>query len=368
MTQGLKKSFKQKYVLDLTKLQPYDIILTKGKGIISKSIRLVTKGEYSHAIICRCNTSIAEATMDGGVFSASPQRLSFDNLDDCKVLRLNRALSAEEQERLRMFIGSLMTSKYSIREAVRTKRFNKTKFRAKEKLQFCSRFVAQAYQQIGINLVNNPDYCSPEEINKSDALITVENHLRPMTEEDLAIQKKPNMVIINQKETYKWLDKAISLAKEKKDYPISTINDVLNFLLTHQQYDAEISTYIKETNYLEQYKDDEKANPERYSFQGIGSINMDIEVGILNSMIKHFMHEYNTYKAMLKDNSLEYLELHLKLYRNLLTQKQKHLLNIRIHAVLAICTTKAGSKEAEFLGLKIREINEMLSNINDTLK
>ena len=48
---------------------------------------------------------------------------------------------------------------------------------------FCSRLVAQAYHQGGIDIVKNPDYCSPDDFLISDCLEKVEPSLQPFTEE-----------------------------------------------------------------------------------------------------------------------------------------------------------------------------------------
>jgi len=46
-------------------LMPGDIILTASRGKVSKAIRLATKGQVSHAMICVQHGSIVDSTDDG---------------------------------------------------------------------------------------------------------------------------------------------------------------------------------------------------------------------------------------------------------------------------------------------------------------
>lgn len=52
--------------------------------------------------------------------------------------------------------------------------------------QFCSRMVARAYASVGINLVKNPDYCTPENLKESEHLTQVANACVCVTGEELA--------------------------------------------------------------------------------------------------------------------------------------------------------------------------------------
>ncbi len=248
-----------KYIIDISKLKKFDIVLTRSKHLRSKAIRYFSEGDYSHALICVSDFSLIEATVKGRVFSENPQRLIFKNIDDCKVLRYKGTLNQEDQSQIELFLRSQISTLYSIKEAVRTKKYETTDEEAQEAGQFCSRLVAQAFNHVDINLVTNPNYCSPENLNSSELLETVPDIIRIATEEEIAFSKTKSQIKENQIQNYLWLDNVVKLAKKEK-FIILNQDDVGLFLIKHPQYDKQVCKFIKNTNYLGQYKQDEVVN------------------------------------------------------------------------------------------------------------
>ena len=56
--------------------------------------------------------------------------------------------------------------------------------------QFCSRLVAQAYRDAGVNLVSDADFCHPGELLHSAALVEVPNVLRNLSPEEEADRRE----------------------------------------------------------------------------------------------------------------------------------------------------------------------------------
>lgn len=56
--------------------------------------------------------------------------------------------------------------------------------------QFCSRLVAQAYRDAGVNLVSNANFCHLEELLNSAALAEVPNVLRNLSPEEEADRRE----------------------------------------------------------------------------------------------------------------------------------------------------------------------------------
>ncbi|TOD75392.1 hypothetical protein, partial [Vibrio parahaemolyticus] len=82
------------FIIEKSKLQLGDVILTMGEGKSSKLIAKVTGGDFSHAMIYVGN-SLVHAIPEGGVYSKNPQRLLFKNANQVKVLRYKGELSNE---------------------------------------------------------------------------------------------------------------------------------------------------------------------------------------------------------------------------------------------------------------------------------
>lgn len=312
------------YVLDLDLLEPGDIILTREKALTSIAVRASTLGKYSHAIICVSNSSAIESTIDGKVFSLNTQRLIFHKKNDCIVLRYKTLLSTDQLLNLDRFLRVKIATPYSIKEAIKVPSNKNTSNIANESKQFCSRLVAQAYSHIGINLVKNPDYCSPNDLCLSDHLMIVPNAIRLATQRDIEVINKPNMVEENRKQTYAWLEPTIMLA-QTVGFEIITQNDVDLFLLKYPKFDRKICEYIQKTRYLTQYKDDEIANPVRYKYNSL-YVPTSIEIrSEIHQIIDIFNDKYQSYVAIrhnYKHTPLRYNKLLKKLYRDLL----KHLI------------------------------------------
>lgn len=320
-----------KYVLNEERLEPLDIILTKDKNLISKGIRLVTQGDYSHALIYMSSFSAIEATRDGRVFSENIQRLIFDRLDTCKVLRYKGQLTEKQRGRIGYYARSQVTTLYSIKEAVRVKALGKKDVSAMERTQFCSRLVAQAYSFAGIDLTHNSDYCSPQDLNNSELLFEVKGVLRETTEWDLNFASTPSPIKENARELYAWLDKVAILAKREEKIILNQ-TDAENFLQEFPEYDDEICTYILDTNYLNFYKRDEEINPFRYIFNSEIEIDIVKEFEVCKSNIDRYILNYLNSRIDLKKFPLKYFNLRLILCKDLLNQCLKQLNNIIRHA------------------------------------
>jgi len=313
-----------KYILDASKLDTFDIILTKNKKIPSKLIRYFTSSDYSHASVYMSDYSIIEATREGRVFSQNTQRLIFDNIDDCKVLRYKNILTDSDKIALEFFLRSNVSTRYSVSEAYKTLDYSETDEQAIKREQFCSRLVAQAFAEIGVKLVHNIDYCSPEQLNSSDLLETVPNVIRVATDKEIAFFKTKNPIIDNQIQNYLWLDNVTKLAKKEK-YQIINQNDVESFLIKHPEYDRQVCKFIKKTNYLSQYKLDEVINPPRYKYISSVNLNIEEELSAAISLSRRHLISYSYCHFMYKKNKLNYFSILKDLYKNLLNQCTRRL-------------------------------------------
>lgn len=308
-----------KYILDTSILQPCDIIFTRQKKLVSKTIRYFTDSDYSHALTCLSSSSVIEATVKGRVFSENPERLIFNKKEECKVLRLKTELSLENKQKIIYFLRSQIGTMYSIKEALLTKHLSGSDALPNDQAQFCSRLVAQAYKEADIILVNNPNYCAPEELNSSALLEIVSDAVRIATEEEINFAKQPSQIKENQKQTYLWLDIVTELAKQE-NFKIINQNDVGKFLIQYRKYDEDVCKSINNTNYLQQYQLDEVVNPLRYAFDPYAQVNFDREFKVNSELSERHIISYLNSIKNCQDFKLEYFSLLRDLYKNLLIQ------------------------------------------------
>src|SRR4051812_15021146 len=100
-------------------LLPGDVILTTATCAVSKTVRVATRSDISHALIYAEDYSVIDAT-DEGVHSRNTQRLHFEEECSVYVLRLRARITANQLTSVLTFVRSHIGTEYSVREAVRT--------------------------------------------------------------------------------------------------------------------------------------------------------------------------------------------------------------------------------------------------------
>ena len=249
----------KKYIIDFKKLLPGDIILESGKKLHSKVIQKYTNSHYSHAIICLEKDSLFHATTDG-IFTINPQRILVEEKEDLKVFRPKTPLTNYEVEELVKFLRSKVGTLYSINEVLIARKKERPE-QTKTQKQFCSRLIAQAYAHIGRIIVENPDYCQPAELERSDSLEIVPFMILNATRKEIEFASTKNHVYQNQTSTYDWLNKTRDYAVSKfKYHKIVSQQDVANFIIKHPNANTTVCKFIKKSGYLENYKTELESN------------------------------------------------------------------------------------------------------------
>jgi cell wall-associated NlpC family hydrolase len=146
--------------IKIDSLQPGDIILTARSAKSSKWIRYSTGGTVSHAMICVQHDSFIDSTSNG-VQARNIQRELFDDDEEVSAFRLKDSLAVEIIAQVVDFARSEIGARYSMAEAARSVVGGP---KPRNNRQFCSRLVARAYNSVGVQLVPDHDYCSPEEL------------------------------------------------------------------------------------------------------------------------------------------------------------------------------------------------------------
>ena len=80
----------QYYSLNATELRPGDIILTRSRESLSRMIRIISKGEYSHAAMYIGNNLVMESVLEEGVRTTVANSIISQQLKDIRVCRLKK--------------------------------------------------------------------------------------------------------------------------------------------------------------------------------------------------------------------------------------------------------------------------------------
>lgn len=232
-----------------------DIILTTTNTLISRSIRSITRSDISHAMLYVDSYSVIDSTGDG-VHGSNTQRLFYD--DNCEIyaLRLERKITKEELKKVISYARSCIGTEYTKTEAAKTIIGGKTKA---SKKQFCSRFVARAFAYADIFLVDDPDFCTPDELLNSKLLKRIENSKKVVTSNDLAVNE-----IFNIPQLMREIENFILKGARKSDSSIQSFSDMDSFLIKNPRHDSYFSTLYLKSGYLDVWKVEKNKNEWHY--------------------------------------------------------------------------------------------------------
>ncbi|MBE5221354.1 MULTISPECIES: YiiX/YebB-like N1pC/P60 family cysteine hydrolase [Pectobacterium] len=264
------------FILNYDRLEPGDIILERGYSQHSELISKQTNSDYSHAMICVGGT-IIEATREGGVFSRIPNRSTVRDINDFKVLRLKEYPGDEVIKVLCNHARCLAGSQYSVVEALKVKAPDFLReFEKDSRKQFCSRLVAQSYNKAKINLVDNINFCSPGDLERSRLLHVVEDMVHLASEEEIAHALTPSPHVIHMKCAVGFVRAALkifeshgirTIENQDDEVVITTINDITTALYQNRSYlglDEELTDAMLSSGYLDHIDTDRRQNQYRY--------------------------------------------------------------------------------------------------------
>lgn len=156
------------YIYDLTKLEIGDIILKRDNSDVSKRVREATNSKYSHAMLYVGSTSYIDAGKR--VRAKNLQRYLFDDLEETCVLRIKKEFLFPLLKEFAVFyVRSVVGNPYAYMDAFRMEKGEYDRFT--ENKQICTRLVAKGYALCGLNLVDNVEMCTPQQLLESNKVL-----------------------------------------------------------------------------------------------------------------------------------------------------------------------------------------------------
>jgi hypothetical protein len=299
-------------------LLPGDIILTTSAATISKTIRVATRSDISHALIYAEDYCVIDATNEG-VQSRNSQRLFFQQECSVHVLRLQSGISSGQLAAVLSHVRSHIGTQYSTREALRTVLGSRREW---SKKQFCSRLVAQAFSSGGINLVHDSNYCSPADLQRSPLLRAVPYSTVTVTEFEVAFWKsRVDIPQLMRDATNTLLD-----GTRKSDRSIQTFDDLDLYLVSHPEKDNEFCGLLVSCGYLSIWEIEKNKNPWQYSLQIMeaesdGGIEEYCQSVLSNEQVgpNRYVVNRGGYRLLHAQYGLEFFRIMLGLYERLAT-------------------------------------------------
>lgn len=166
-----------RYIFDTSVLKKGDILLINTHN---ERMHLLMKSQYDHVALYAGDAFIMESD-GGGVVLNHIFSYGFKEVDDAIVLRC-KSDSELIREGVVFYARSTMGMEFGSLEARKVPKYEATEKPAESNRMFCSRLVALSYDKMGVNLVPNPNYCTPASFMDSDKLVRVYDALVPATD------------------------------------------------------------------------------------------------------------------------------------------------------------------------------------------
>lgn len=305
------------FVFDLNKLLKGDIILERTDDNISKLVMELSHSQFSHAILYVGDTSCLEA--DDIVISFNLQRKLVEHKEDVCVLRLKETVAPMTMENIILNARMNVGMQYSINDA---KAIISEKLRSGNlRRQTCTRFVAQAFAKAGIDLVKDANFCSPEELLKSEKLYVVKDVLREATEGDIKLANSESIL----PKQHQIIKDVLAEVRKATMSDVQKINELKDFAILHPEFDETIAEILTKSGYLEMWKEEEKMVPQQYDllkfidYYGKQSVEVALRISETSQLViaRYMFCYYQLLQDMKKYGHLKVVRLFFELYENL---------------------------------------------------
>lgn len=235
--------------IDHTKLKPGDVLLTRSQlGLNSAMIRLATWGKFSHASLYLGAGSYMDSTPDG-VHSGNLHRLIFAQNNYVKVLRLkdeyqNNNVITDTCE----YVRSKFAQEYGKAHAFMSVPWAKAKGTDTQNRAFCSRLVANAFSFSGVTVVENPNFASPEDLNRSAFFEEVIDVTITANEQELNAPFEKGTILEQQKEVTNTL---FSEFRNLSGKDIQTFEQAILATIENNALDQKFTKAIEDSEYYD---------------------------------------------------------------------------------------------------------------------
>lgn len=236
-----------RFVFNPAYLQPGDILLMETYD--EEQRKRMPEDKYLHAAIYIGDAYLIEA--DGlGVVMNHLLSYAFKKADHACALRLKKR-NRQTINKVIYWARKQMGKDFGSKQAILVPIKKNTEEKDNSNRTFCSRLVAQAYNSAGIKIVNNPNFCSPDDILKSNALEIIPHSVQPFTDE----MEKAITTHQYEREHLVWNDSLQLLFAAMNAFygngcDIQTINQLIHVVLENTDKEEEAISIMKQQKWM----------------------------------------------------------------------------------------------------------------------
>lgn len=304
------------YRILVDRLQPGDILLSSENSLTSKTIRKSTRSKYSHAMLYASYACYIHADRNG-VHTGNPIRLLFEQKKDFLVLRVK---DLQKAAKACYFARNQIGMEYSVKEAIKSK--IPTPIKSTKNRQFCSRLIAQSYAFSGLNIVSNPNYCTPQELIKSPAVHVVDNCL--IEADDHEMQALESLTFHDRVAECQNL--FFKNVRNLTENDIQTFDQLLDFLECNRQFDFELTKIYINSGYESIY--DGMYDNHEFLLDGNAFLELPISfeekqmmasTHLDSAISKRESYECNIkfFESLISETGLEFAKVNLNMFKRL---------------------------------------------------
>lgn len=240
-----------KYKLNVGCLEPGDVILVGYNDKKSREIQRRTNSLYSHAMLFWYGSIIHASDI---VITENPSRMLFDEDEAVSVLRLKpdkwNGLAIQCLiDYARTFVGTY----YDIDALIAMKKGRDVVPHPNR--QMCAKFVAQCYEYVCLDLVEDYELCTPEDIHKSDLLTEIPNPLLKTTQWDIDFAESYDVTKDQHKAIKDFLE---ALNKQYPDVDIVSLNQLEDFIMKNPSEGDCVLGLLRQTAYFNLWEIEKK--------------------------------------------------------------------------------------------------------------
>jgi len=252
------------FIVRIDLLQIGDILLEKhdvGDNRVVRESQLIRKrsdSNYSHAFLYVGDGSVIESNVEG-VQANNIQRKLYELDNDVIILRPKNKPDYFE-ERVVEYSRRMVMQGYADKDYKYT--IDKPDEPFEPNRQFCTRFVALAYQYAGVSITNKPSFANPKDIELSDNLKTINHCLREASVQEIEFANTDGILCHQADYNYNMLN---NIRIAVKNDEIQTIEQLVDFVIKNPAYDSVIATIVKNSDYYSMWKVMESETPWDYN-------------------------------------------------------------------------------------------------------
>lgn len=235
------------YKVNVSLLLPGDIILVGYNDKRSREIQKRTNSQFSHAMLYWYDSILHASNI---VITKNPSRILLKEDETACIMRLKDGYRNDWRiddliAYARTFVGTF----YDTKALVAMK--NGEKVEPNENRQMCAKYVAQCYDYVCLDLVENYELCSPEDIHKSKLLYSIDNILLEATQEDIDFAKSYDVTQVQFESIYKFL---ISLNRKFPKEDIVSLNQLEAFIEANPSNGDCALELMRQTDYFDLWR------------------------------------------------------------------------------------------------------------------